>query len=111
MEKYKKGDKMYLDLEKTKESSINKYLECRDGIVEVYEYNDMSGYGANTRLFLCQNTKHEAVSVIRHIWLSSLKEWREEEMNFDSDSFLFLKAIINGKTNELGGKYSLVRDY
>jgi hypothetical protein len=24
---------------------------------------------------------------------------------------LFLKAIINGKTNELGGKYSLVRDY
>lgn len=32
-------------------------------------------------------------------------------MSFDSDSFKFLEAILNGKKDELGGKYSLIRDY
>jgi hypothetical protein len=35
----------------------------------------------------------------------------EESMHFDSDSFAYLRAIINGKKDELGGKFSLVRDY
>ena len=32
-------------------------------------------------------------------------------MSFDSDSFEFLKALVMGKQDEFGGKYSLVRDY
>ena len=32
-------------------------------------------------------------------------------MTFDTDSFIFLKALINNKKEELGGKYSLIRDY
>ena len=111
MEKLNRGDKIYLDTEKTEESSINQYLDCRDGIVEVYEYNDCSGYGSKTRLFLCENTKHESLSIIRQTWNDFAKKWIEEDMGFDSDSFVFLKAIINGKKDELGGKYSLVRDY
>ncbi len=112
MEKLKRGDKIYLDDKaKIKESAVNHYLNCRDGIVEVYEYTDYSGYGGETRLFLCKDTKHEAVSIIRQTWNSIDKEWFEEEMSFDSDSFVFLEAIINGNKDEFGGKYSLVRDY
>ena len=111
MNKLNRGDKIYLDYEKTKESAINAYLECRDGIVEVYEYRDESGYGSKTRLFLCENTKHECISIVRQVWSDFNKQWNEEEMSFDSDSFVFLKALITGKKNELGGNYSLVRDY
>lgn len=111
MNKLNRGDKIYLDDEKTKESAINTYLECRDGIVEVYEYRDESGYGSKTRLFLCENTKHECISIVRQVWSDSNKQWNEEEMSFDSDSFVFLKALITGEKNELGGNYSLVRDY
>ena len=109
MEKLKRGDKIYLDSNNTKESLVNTYLECRDGIVEVYEYRDTSGYGSKTRLFLCRNTKHESVSIIRQIWID--KAWIEERLHFDSDSFEFLEAIIEGKTDADGGKYTMVRDY
>ena len=44
-------------------------------------------------------------------WNDFAKEWIEEEMTFDTDSFVFLKALVNNKKEELGGKYSLVRDY
>ena len=111
MEKLNRGDKIYLDTAKTKESTINEYLDCRDGIVEVYEYNDCSGYGAKTRMFLCKNFKHDETSIVRQTWNNSTKEWDEEIMGFDTDSFVFLTAIINGKKDEPGGKYSLVRDF
>lgn len=111
MEKLNRGDKIYLDEKQEKESSVNNYLSCRDGIVEVYEYNDSSGYGSKTKLFYCQNAKHEYNSIIRQTWNSMSKEWLEEEMVFDTDSFKFLEAILNNKKDELGGKYSLVRDY
>lgn len=111
MEKLKRGDKIYLDKENKIESHVNPYLDCRDGIVEVYEYNDESGYGSKTRLFLCQNTKHETVSIVRQIYTDYEKKWIEETMSFDSDSFEFLKDIINGVEDNDGGKYTLVRSY
>ena len=111
MEKLKRGDKIYLDKNQEKESAVNTFLDCRDGIVEVYEYNDCSGYGSRTRLFYCQDTKHESAAIIRQVYINFNKEWVEETMFFDSDSFEFLKAIINGKEDVLGGKYLLVRDY
>ena len=111
MKKLKRGDKIYLDKGETKESGVNRYLSCRDGVVEVYEYRDSSGYGSKTRLFYCMNTKHESVAIIRQTWADNTKEWGEEEMTFDSDSFQFLEALITGKKKQIGGKYSLVRDY
>ena len=111
MEKLNRGDKIFLDSENKKESFVNDYLECRDGIVEVYEYTDQSGYGSRTRLFLCKNTKHESVSIIRQIWSDYNKEWLEKYMVFDTDSFSFLEALVNGKKDEYCGTYSLVRDY
>ena len=109
MEKLNRGDKIYLDENKEKESLVNQYLDCRDGIVELYEYNDSSGYGSKTRLFICEDTKHESVSIIRQTWSNFINEWIEEEMWFDSDSFVFLKALIIGHEEAPGGKYSLVR--
>lgn len=109
MEKLNRGDKIYLDKEETQESDVNIFLDCRDGIVEVYEYNDESGYGAKVRLFLCQDAKHEVVAIIRQTWNDSEKEWVEMSMFFDSDSFVFLKALINGDKEK--GKYSLIRNY
>lgn len=112
MEKLNRGNKIYLDgREKTKESVVNDYLSCRDGIVEVIEYRDTSGYGSKTRLFLCEDTKHEVTSIVRHTWNDLTKGWIEQEMTFDTDSFILLKALINSKKEELGEKYSLVRDY
>ena len=111
MEQLKRGDKIYLDDSKTKESSVNHYLDCRDGIVEVYEYRDESGYGFKNRLFLCEDAKHEESSIIRQVYVDSIKTWVEEELSFDTDSFIFLKALLNGKHNERGGEYTLVRDY
>lgn len=109
--KLNRFDKIYLDTGLTKESGVNTYLDCRDGIVQMYEYRDCSGYGSRTRLFICRNTKHETISIIRQTWNDIGNEWIEEEMSFDSDSFDFLKAIISGKEDQIGGTYSLVRDY
>lgn len=111
MEKLHRGDKIYLDADQTKESEINPFLDCRDGIVEMYEYYDCSGYGLKTRVFVCENTKHESVALIRQVYSHASKEWVEESMHFDSDSFVYLKALLNRKKDELGGKYCLVRDY
>jgi hypothetical protein len=111
MKTLNRGDKIYLDKEQKIESGVNNYLSCRDGIVECYEYTDSSGYGSKTRLFYCINTKHEVVSIIRQIWSSLSKEWIEEEMSFDADSFKFLEALIKGIKDERGGTYTLVRDY
>lgn len=111
MEKLNKGDKIYLDNEKIKESFVNDYLARKDGIVQVYEYIDNSGYGSKNRLFLCENTKYEMISIIRQTWIDSKKLWIEEEITFDTDSFAFMKAIIIGKKDEPGGKYSLLHDY
>jgi len=111
MERLNRGDKIYLDTDETKESEVNHFLDCRDGVVKVYEYNDCSGYGAKTRMFLCRNTKHEGVALIRQTYNSLSKEWIEESMHFDSDSFVFVYALINSKEDEPGGKFSLVRDY
>lgn len=109
MEKLTRRDKLFLDVEKTKESAVNRFLECRDGIVECYEYNADSGYGAKTRLFLCENTKHESTSIIRQAWDG--KEWNEEEMSFDTDSFEYLRSLVGVENFPIGGKYTLVRDY
>jgi hypothetical protein len=111
MEKLNRGDKIYLDSTSVKESAVSQYLDCRDGVVEVYEYVSDSGYGSRTRLFLCRDVKHETCSIIRQTLGDLAKEWKEEQMVFDSDSFAFLAAIVNGKKDELGGEYSLVRDY
>ena len=111
MEKLKRGNKIYLDNNKEKESIINTFLECRDGIVEVFEYRDESGYGSKTRLFYCQDTKHEVTAIIRQIYIDSNKEWVEEAMFFDSDSFRFLEALINNEEHVSGGKYFEVRNY
>lgn len=110
MKQLKRGDKIFLDLNESKESSINHYLSCRDATIEMYEYYDMSGYGSKTRLFLCDNYKHEVISIIRQIWSESANEWIEEQMSFDSDSFKFLKALINNQKELSGVKYYLVRD-
>jgi hypothetical protein len=111
MEKLNRGDKIYLDKEKTRESAVNHFLKCRDGIIKVYEYRDESGYGSKTRLFLCEDTKHEAISIIRQVYVDYKDEWIEESVDFDSDSYIFLRALINGNENEIGGKYYLVRYY
>jgi len=108
MEKLNRGDKMYLDKDNTKESCVNIYLECRDGIVECYEYNDCSGYGSKTRLFLCENYKHEHMAIIRQIYIDN-GNWVEEVMSFDSDSFELMKALITGNRDKVYGKYTLVR--
>ena len=110
MKKLNRGDKIYLDEKQEKESFINDYLSCRDGVVEVYEYNDCSGYGSKTRLFICEDYKHESTSIIRQIWSDFNKEWIEESMSFDSDSFIYLRDIIKGNETSLGGKYTLVRE-
>jgi len=111
MENLKRGDKIYLDKERTKESEINQFLSCRDGVVEMYEFNSCSGYGSKTRLFLCNNTKHESIALIRQTYNTLSNKWIEESIYFDSDSFVFLEALIIGNKNKFGGKYYLVRDY
>ena len=111
MGQLKRGDKIYLDENKMQGSTVNTFLDCRDGIVEVCEYKDESGYGSKTRLFLFKDAKHESVSIIRQIYIDFEKRWVEQDMDFNSDSFEFLKAIINGEKNALGGKYTLVRNY
>lgn len=111
MKKLKRGAAIYLDEEQQKESAVNRYLNCRDGVIEVLEYKDNSGYGLDTRLFLCRDMKHEIISIIKQSKISYDDEWMESEMCFDTDSFDFLVAIINGITNQSGSQYTLVRDY
>ena len=44
----KRGDTLYED----KESAVDAYLDCRDGIVNCVEYTDGSGYGSKTKLYV-----------------------------------------------------------
>lgn len=111
MKKLKRGSKIYLDKAETKESRINRFLECRDGIVEAYEYCDTSGYGSETRLFLCEDTKHEITEIVRQVYNPYDKEWMEDYMPFDSDSFEYLEGLIDNKTDIGGGVYTEVRNY
>ena len=111
LSKLNRGDKIFLDKDCKKESDVNQFLDCRDGVVEAYEYNDSAGYGAKTRLFYCQNHKHEQISIVRQIYNEIGKEWKEEIMHFDTASFEFLKGIIEGNEDVPGGKYLLVRHY
>lgn len=106
LEKLKRGDKIYLDKDNTIESEVNKYLECRDGIVEAYEYRDESGYGFPARIFMCQDSKHETVAIIRQTLYGN--GWEEEAIHFDNYSFAFLEALIGGK--KLDG-YVMVRNF
>lgn len=110
MRKLNRGDKIYLDKENTIPSMVNSYTNCRDGIIHCYEYNDASGYGNKVRLFLCENTKHESMSIIRQAYLMK-DNWDEEVLTFDSDSFVFLKALISYNEEALGGIFTVVRDY
>lgn len=96
-----RGDKLYED----KESQVDAYLDCRDGIVNCVEYIDESGYGNKTKLYLCENTKHESISIIRECG------GIEESLDFDTDSFKFLLALLENRTDELGGKFTTLRDY
>ena len=111
MKELKRGDKIYLDEDQKIESSVNSFLGCRDGVVELFEYTDCSGYGSPIRLFYCQNTKHEAEAIVRQTYSDIKKVWLEESMFFGSDDIEFLKAILIGKQDVLGGTYSLIRDY
>ncbi len=96
-----RGDKLHED----RDSIVDAYLACRDGIVNCVEYNDESGYGSKTKLYLCENTKHESISIVRECL------GIEESLDFDTDSFKFLLALLAGRTNELGGKFTTLRDY
>ena len=82
----KRGDKIYLDKNKTLESRVNDFLSCRDGIVEMYEYYDCEGYSSKTRLYKCQNTKHEIYTIVRQ-YEKSNGDWGEEYMDFGISDF------------------------
>lgn len=110
MKKLNRGDRLYLDEEKTIKSDVNLFLACRDGIIEVYEYLDSSGYGSQTRIFLCEDTKHESIAIIRQT-KSIDKTWKEETMYFDTDSFKFLKGLIVENSTVSGGTYTVLRNY
>ena len=111
MKKLNKGDKIYLDKEQTKESRVNTFLKCRDGIVEVYEYSEDSGYGSEARIFLCEDAKLEAIAIIRQVWNEFSEKWIEDAIFFDSDSFDYLKGLITCNYEVMGGEYTEVRDY
>ncbi len=111
MDKLNRGDKIYLDKENIIESAVNTFLDCRDGIVHLVEYHDTSGYGCRTRFFYCINAKHESCALVRQVYIENIKEWREESMFFDSDSFEFIRKLISLETQSLGDYYTLVRDY
>lgn len=111
IETLKRGDKIYLDKEEKEESEVNHYLECRDGIVEVYEYREPGPFGNDVRLFLCEDSKHEHISIVRQTYDSERERWREDSMSFDTDSFKYLVGLITGNQKVDYGKHTLIRDY
>jgi len=73
------------------ESKINHYLDCRDGIVSVVKFRTDSGYGSPVEAYLCENTKHEEVSLI-------IRDGKyESSIDFDTDSWKYIEDLINGK--------------
>lgn len=107
----KRGDKIYLDKEETKESVVNNFLTCRDGIIYRYEYYEGGGYGQKTRLYLCKNTKHESIAIVIQSFNNYSGEWNEESMFFDCDSFKLLESLIQGKPTKYGDEFEVIRDY
>lgn len=106
---YKRGHKIYLDRDNKIESDVNQYLNCRDGVVEMIEYRDDSGYGSWTKLYLCRDIKHESVCLIRQVECNGL--YSEESLYFDSDSFEQLQYLLgNGKRPHMA-EIKLLRDY
>ena len=97
MEKLKRWDKIYLDKDNTEESVVNQFLDCRDGIVDVVEYTDESGYGNKSRIFLCKDHKHEFVYVVSQYYNSLYERWYENYLSFDSDSYKHFEALIEGR--------------
>lgn len=120
MEKLGRFDRLYIGINNDIESEVNTFLKCRDGSVDCYEYSEESGYGAEQRLFLCENSKHESIAIIRQTKLegkgtdgNTKYYWSEDEevMYFDSDSFGYLKGLILGNENIIGGVFTEVRNY
>lgn len=87
---------------KIEDSAVNSYSDARDGIITRIKYRDMSGYGSETELYLCENTKHESLAIVKRV--KCLGKWVEESMHFDSDSFEYLQDLLKG-----GGE--IIRDY
>lgn len=107
---YERGHKIYLNPEQTKESEVNRFFACRDGIITMTEYYDECGYGSLTRLYLCRDTKHESVCIIRQTKLTK-DTWTEETMFFDSDSFANFLHLLGNKENPYEAEIKLLRDY
>lgn len=93
-------DKIYLH--DGSESAVNNYLTCRDGIVRRASYFSDAGYGVKTEIYLCENTKHESISIVRLTNIDG--SLYEDVLNFYSDDFEFLKILILGEGE-------LIRDY
>jgi hypothetical protein len=110
MQKLNRGDKIYLDTQQTKESSINSFLDCRDATIHAYEFNQDSGYGSKVRFILCDNYKHEVMMLVKQTYSNTTKEWSEIQIDFDSDSFRFLKSLINYEPTALGEEYFIIRE-
>jgi hypothetical protein len=100
---------IYLDSEHRKESEVNPFLTCRDGVVEMIEFTNCSGYGAKCRLFRCSNTKHEVEALILQEYISH-DNWLETVINLDSDSFKYLDILLGVKKDK-NNEVILYRDY
>lgn len=110
MDKMYRGDKLYLDKEQKKESCINRYLECRDGIINVFEYETICYQ--KERLFYCEDSKHDSICIVRHTYSDTEKEWIEECIDFSSDDFKFLKALVTGEPSQYNCEpYFTIRDF
>lgn len=90
-----RGDKQFY-LRDGSESELNIYINCRDGVIYKRTYYDCSGYGRKRNVYLCEDTKHEAVALIIHSFEDDQKETgiREEGLHFDSDSWSEIEKLI-----------------
>lgn len=93
-------DKIYLH--NGSESLLNTYLTCRDGVISKVSYTSDAGYGGETEIYLCENTKHESISIVKLTNING--SLYEDVLNFYSDDFEFFKTLILGEGE-------IVRDY
>lgn len=107
-----RGYKIFLDKENTIESSVNRYLECRDGIVSMIEYTGDAGYGSKERIFICEDSKHDSHAIIKQVYSFTSEKWIEDEMYFDVYEFEWLVKLLTGKEDFPSHvKYELLRDF
>lgn len=107
--KYKRNEGLiFLDKENTIPSYVNQYLTCRDGIVNMIEFNEDSGYGVKCRFFRCSNTKYESECIVLQKELSGI--WKEEIISIDFDSFKYLEILL-GIKKDIDNKIIIYRDY